>query len=120
MTQEDASLGLGKRLTHKSHCAFLLPVPEHAALRGQALTDEGEPFNDGSACLSIELLFCDPENLGNDFSKRKVVGGGEVIEFTGDKVGFANHVAENFTAKDFECFRPILEFIRAEASNNNA
>lgn len=117
MVQEDPTLGLGKRLNHKAHCAFLLPVPPHATLRRQALSGDGEPFKDGSACLPIELLFCDPDALGDHFSKKEVMGGGEVIQFIGDKTGFANHVAENFTADQFECLRPLLEFVRAEAAS---
>jgi energy-coupling factor transporter ATP-binding protein EcfA2 len=117
MVQEDPFLGLGKRLNHKAHCAFLLPVPNHETLRRQALTGDGQPFKDGSACLPIELLFCDPEKLGDHFSKKEVMGGGEVIRFSGDKVSFAKHVSKNFSAKEFECFRPLLEFARAEASS---
>lgn len=118
MIQEDPSRGLGKRLKHKSHFAFLLPIPEDKTLRRQALNGDGQPFADGSACLSIELLFCDPEALGDQFTKKEVMGGGEVIQFVGDKIAFAKHVAESQPADAFECFRPMLEFIRAESGKD--
>ncbi|WP_417799103.1 hypothetical protein [Terasakiella pusilla] len=116
MVQEDPAIGLGKRLKCKEHFAFMLPVPSHEKLRLQALNAEGKPFNDGSACLPIELLFCDPDNLGDHFSEHEVVGGGKIIQFSGNKIAFAEHIAKNCKAEDFECFRPILEFARNEAA----
>ncbi|KIC50869.1 AAA family ATPase [Tateyamaria sp. ANG-S1] len=115
MVEEDPLRGLGKRLKHKSHCAFLLPVPDHAAIRKQALNADGDPFNDGSACVPIELLFCDPDNLGEHFKTKEVMGGGEVIQFVGDKVAFAKKVSADLPAAAFERFRPMLEFMRDEA-----
>lgn len=115
MVEEDPLRGLGKRLVHKSHCAFLLPVPNHAAIRKQALNADGDPYNDGSACVPIELLFCDPDNLNEHFKTKEVMGGGEVIQFVGDKVAFAKKVSADLPAAAFECFRPMLEFMRNEA-----
>tara|TARA_R110002073_G_scaffold167228_1_gene323953 strand:+ start:251 stop:688 length:438 start_codon:yes stop_codon:yes gene_type:complete len=114
MIEEDPSRGLGKRLLHKSHCAFLLPIPQNATIRKQALNGDGEPFKDGSACVPVEILFCDPDELGDHFAKKEVIGGGEIIQFVGDKAGFAKRASEDMPAAAFECFRPLLQKIREE------
>ncbi|MBT5359866.1 MAG: hypothetical protein HOL07_16100 [Rhodospirillaceae bacterium] len=114
MIEADPHQGLGKRLQHQNHCAFLLPVPTTPQLKRQVLNAEGNPFSNGTACLSIELLFCDVDNLGENFTHKEVSGGGEIIEFVGNKVSYAKHHVCELPADSFESFRPILEFIRNE------
>lgn len=116
LLEQDPHRGLSKRLVHKSHCAFLLPVPQRESLRKQALSGDGQPFKDGSACIPIELMFCDAEGLADYFESKEVMGGGEVVQFVGDKVAFAKNVADTLPPNAFEWFRPILEFIRAEVA----
>jgi hypothetical protein len=60
---------------------MLLPVPDCATLRRQALDADGNAIGSERACLSIEHLFCDAEEPGEYFSEREVIGHGPVFNF---------------------------------------
>jgi hypothetical protein len=63
--------------------------------------------------LSIELLFFKNELLGTWFKKKATSGGGELIEFTGDKVEFAKAFVPHLAKENFEHFRPLFEFVES-------
>jgi hypothetical protein len=92
---------------------MLLPVPNVELLKRQVLDNDGKPWGRGSdSHLPIELLFFKEEWIGRWFTRRATSGGGEVIEFTGDKARFANDVIPTLPAHDFELLRPALDFIK--------
>jgi predicted ATPase len=108
-------MGLRKQLRHDSHFAMLLPVPNEANIKCQVLDENDEPWGRGSdSHLAIELLFYKDELIGEWFSKKSISGGGELIEFTGDKVGFAENYIPNLQANDFEILRPLFDYIIAK------
>lgn len=111
----DPHKGLSKQLKCKSHYALLLPVPDIDILKRQVLKPNGEPWGKGgNSHLSIELLFYKDDLLGQWFQKRATPGGGEIIEFIGDKVSFAKHFIPKLDAARFELFRPVFEFIQSK------
>jgi hypothetical protein len=94
---------------------MLLPVPHEANIKCQVLDENDEPWGRGSdSHLAIELLFYKDELLGEWFSKKNISGGGELLEFTGDKVGFAENYIPNLQADDFEILRPLFDYIIAK------
>jgi predicted ATPase len=108
----DPLKGLAKQLTCKCHYAILLPVPNVEALKKQVLDSNGKPWGKGSEShLSIELLFYREELLGNWYQKKATSGGGEIVEFVGDKVSFAKNFVPTLDAACFEVFRPMFDFI---------
>ena len=114
----DPYKGLSKQLKYKSHYALLLPVPNIEALEKQVLDPEGKPWGKGAdSHLSIELLFYNDNLLGKWFHKKATSGGGEIIEFTGDKVSFAKNFVPTLDAASFESFRPVFEFIQLKCEH---
>lgn len=108
----DPHKGLVKQLKCECHFAMLLPIPTDDELKRQVLDASGKPWGKGSQChLSIELLFYPGNYLADHFTKRAISGGGEIVEFSGDKVKFAKDVVPALGAACFEVFRPIFEFI---------
>lgn len=108
----DPLKGLAKQLMCKCHYAMLLPVPNVEALKKQVLDSNGKPWGKGSEShLSIELLFYKEELLGNWYHKKATSGGGEIVEFVGDKVSFAKNFVPTLDATCFEVFRPMFDFI---------
>lgn len=108
-------LGLRKQLRHDSHFAMLLPVPNLESIKHQVLDENDQPWGKGSdSHLAIELLFYKEELLGEWFSKKRISGGGELIEFTGNKVRFAEEYIPNLDAGEFEILRPIFDYILAK------
>jgi predicted ATPase len=108
----DPLKGLAKQLACKCHYAMLLPVPNVDALKKQVLDSNGKPWGKGSEShLSIELLFYREELLGNWYQKKATSGGGEIVEFVGDKVSFAKNFVPTLDAACFEVFRPMFDFI---------
>ena len=111
----DPFKGLTKKLSHPTHYAMLLPVPEDNEIKKQVLNAQNEPWGKGSDChLSIELLFYKEELIGEWFEKRDTTGGGKVVVFIGDKVKFAKEYVQMLDQGSFEIFRPIFEFIRSK------
>ena len=79
------------------------------------LDDTDKPWGRGQdSHLSIELLFCKEEWIGEWFRRKTASAGAEIIEFSGDKVKFANEIVPALDAVHFEPFRPIFEFIKSK------
>jgi hypothetical protein len=117
----DPLKGLTKQLKCKYHFAILLPVPANDILKKQVLNAEGKPWGKGSdSHLSIELLFYSEDRLGHGFTKRATSGGGEIVEFTGDKVKFAKEIVPTLDAACFQVFRPMFEFIQSKCKTVTA
>ncbi|MDA7425429.1 ATP-dependent nuclease [Thalassococcus lentus] len=114
IVQDDPHRCTAKKLAHTSHYAMLLPVPEHDALKRLALDGDGNPIGTERACLSIEHLFCDADNLGDHFSSSDIVGRGPVIKFRGSKTTFASETVPQFPPEKFEIFRHIFNVVTAE------
>ena len=113
----DPCKGLSKQLVCKCHYAMLLPVPDIDELKRQVLDSTGKPWGRGSdSHLSIELLFYTDDLLGPWFQKRSTSGGGEIIEFVGDKVTFAKNLVPTLDAVCFDVFRPMFDFIRSKCN----
>jgi putative AbiEii toxin of type IV toxin-antitoxin system len=112
MEEEDPFRGLAKQLACTDHYAMLLPVPDCEAIKCQTLNEQNQPWGSTDCHLSIELLFYDPDNPGDNFERKQIAGGGEIIEFRGNKVNFAQNSVCNFAPERFEVLRPLLEFVR--------
>jgi hypothetical protein len=111
----DPFKGLAKRLIYQHHYAMLLPVPMNDAIKKQVLDSDDNPWGKGSEShLSIELLFYREDLLGHWFEKRSISGGGELIEFSGDKSKFAQEYVSILDDASFEIFRPMFEFIKSK------
>ncbi|MDP1549138.1 MAG: AAA family ATPase [Nitrosomonas sp.] len=111
----DPSKGLAKQLQHLNHYALLLPVPNVGIIKRQVLDDTHKPWGRGQdSHLSIELLFFKEEWIGEWFRRKTASAGAEIIEFSGDKVKFANEIVPALDAVYFEPFRPVFEFIMAK------
>ncbi|MEN5198781.1 AAA family ATPase [Pseudomonas wadenswilerensis] len=110
----DPYKGLSKQLKCKHHYAMLLPVPDIEVLKRQVLDSNGKPWGKGAdSHLSIELLFYKDELLGQWFHKKATSGGGEIIEFIGDKVSFAKNFVPTLDAACFEPFKLVFEYIQS-------
>lgn len=117
----DPCKGLSKQLVCKCHYAMLLPVPDSDELKRQVLDSTGKPWGRGSdSHLSIELLFYTDDLLGPWFRKRATSGGGEIIEFVGDKVTFAKNLVPTLDAVCFDVFRPMFDFIRSKCNTTGS
>ena len=115
--EADPFKGLAKQLTCKCHYAMLLPVPNVEVLKKQVLDPNGKPWGKGSEShLSIELLFYREDLLGKWYQKKATSGGGEIIEFVGDKVSFAKNFVPALDAACFEIFRPMFDFIKLKCA----
>lgn len=110
---EDPTRGLSKQLKHLNHYAMLLPVPNNL-IKQQVLDAEGNPWAKGAGPhLTLELLFF-KEEMNEWFSKKAMPGGGEIIEFVGDKVSFATNYIPSLRIDDFEIFKYIFDFIESK------
>ena len=65
---------------------------------------------------TIQYEIDDKDLLGPWFQKRATSGGGEIIEFVGDKVSFAKNFVPTLDAVCFDVFRPMFDFIRSKCS----
>ncbi len=118
-TQEvtDPHNGLVKRLQNQNHYALLLPVPHVEVIKRQVLDDTGKPWGQGkNSHLSIELLFFNEAWVGTWFQRKAASAGAQIIEFSGDKVKFANDVVPTIDAAYFQVFRPMFDFIKSKCS----
>ena len=113
----DPHKGLIKRLQHQNHYALLLPVPNVDAVKPQVLDGAGKPWGRGQdSHLSIELLFFKEEWVGTWFQRKAASAGAQIIEFSGDKVKFANDVVPTLDRTHFEAFEPIFELIKSKCA----
>lgn len=111
----DPFQGLTKQLRYTYHYVSLLPVPTLEKIKKQVLDPNNKPWGKGSEShLSIELLFYKDEFLGSWFTEKSVSCGGTLLEFTGDKVKFANEVVPNLDQEDFLILKPFFEFIKSK------
>jgi ABC-type cobalamin/Fe3+-siderophores transport system ATPase subunit len=105
--------GLCKQLKCETHYAFLLPVPNDDAVKPQVLQADGSIWGKGiDSHLPIELLFYSEDLLKDWFEIKVKSGGGQIIEFTGDKVRFAKDIIPALPRERFELFTPIFELIK--------
>lgn len=113
----DPHQGLAKRLQHKNHYALLLPVPNVDVVKRQVLDGTGKPWGRGQdSHLSIELLFFKEEWVGTWFQRKAASAGAEIIEFSGDKVKFANDIVPTLDRAHFELFQPVFDFINSKCA----
>ena len=111
----DPFIGLTKKLKDVCHYAMLLPVPRIDALKKQVLNKDDKPWGKGSEShLTIELLFFKDGIASSWYEKKEISGGGEIVEFAGDKVKFARECVPTFAKDDFEIFRPMFDFIKGK------
>lgn len=109
----DPLKGLTKQLEYRHHYAMLLPVPDVDQLKRQVLDSSGKPWGRGSdSHLSIELIFFKEEWIGQWYARRAAPGGGEIIEFTGEKARFAKDLIPTLPPEEFEILRPVFDFIK--------
>jgi hypothetical protein len=112
--------GLTKKRKTIEHYAMLLPVPKSDTLKNHALNKHNKPWGKGAEShIPIELLFYKDELLNTYFVKKEKSGGGEIIEFTYDKVKFAEDYIPTLSKPDFEIFRPMFEFIKSKCVDKN-
>ncbi len=113
--QSDPLKGLAKKLLHPNFYAMLLPVPDIDCVKSQVLDGDGKPWGRGvDSHLPIELLFYRDELLGQYFVKKATPGGGEIIQFSGNKPQFAKDVVSTFDVQHFNVFLPLFEFIQSK------
>ena len=98
-----------KHLNKKAY-ALLLPVPENEDIIKQVIKSGNETYKNDSI-LSIELMFYGIETLNIFFKREKIKGGGEIIEFKGNKREFANKLME-LNKEDFENLIPLFKKIQ--------
>ena len=121
LLEADPMKGLCKQLKCECHYAVLLPVPDADSIKPQVLDANGAPWGRGiDSHLSIEILFYREEWLGQWFKKRATPGGGEIIEFSGDKVKFANDVIPSLASEAFELFVPLFELVKSKSEIQKA
>ena len=120
--EKDPFKGMCKQLICPNHYAFLLPVPNNDAIKPQVLKPDGSIWGKGiDSHLPIELLFYSEDLLEDWFEIKMKSGGGQVIEFTGDKVGFAKVIISSLPRERFESLIPIFDLIKQlpEASDSD-
>lgn len=111
----DPFQGLSKQLKYTHHYAMLLPIPNNAVLKPQALKPDNTPWGSGSdSHISIEHLFYESVNVADWFKTEPTSCGGQRVLFTGEKVKFAKELVPTLDAVAFEVFRPMFEFIRSK------
>lgn len=82
----DPFKGLCKQLTYAHHYAMLLPIPDDAELKPQALKPDGTPWGRGTdSHISIGHLFYGAVPDDDWFTKERTSCGGQRIQFTGEK-----------------------------------
>lgn len=110
--QTDPYLGLTSALNGSNLQVMLLPVPRCDTLKTLALSPDNTPFDVSEPKLSIEHLFCDIKNPGENYSFLPTLGGGRIVEFKGNKISFAKEISRYTDPSRFECFRWLLEHIK--------
>ena len=95
---------------NKNAYALLLPVPENEDIIKQVIKSGNETYKNDSI-LSIELMFYGVETLNNFFKRETIKGGGEIIEFNGNKREFANKLME-LNKEDFKNLIPLFKKIQ--------
>jgi hypothetical protein len=90
---------------------------QQSPIKRQVLDDTGKPWGRGQdSHLSIELLFFKDEWVGTWFQRKAASAGAQIIEFSGDKVKFANDVVPTLDRAHFEAFEPVFEFIKSKCA----
>jgi len=111
--------GLIKKWNSGNSFAIMLPVPENPTIRSLVIRDEQTKttWEDKSTC-AIEHLFYGLDSTEQYFTRE--VGRGESIDinFSSDKEKFAKNVVPTLSAKHFEAFRPMFEFIKSECEKS--
>ena len=114
----DLCCGLCKKLHEKNGYALLLPISDNE-LKAQ-VWDDSNPIEKikPNPYFSIEHLFWGLTET-NGYFNEKTVNGEKIIVFKGDnvKVKFAENIVSKLPKENFEIFRPMFEFIKANCSS---
>lgn len=109
-TENDPYKILSKKTKTHNGFALLLPIPDNEILRKQVMKSANESYLNNSI-LTIELLFFGIAELDQYFGQEKIVGGGDIIIFSGDKRKFANNI-EQLNKECFKEFEKIFNKIK--------
>lgn len=109
--------GLARKHPAHEGYAMLLPVPDALSVRNQVWNANTNATYGGQSRLTIELLFKDAPGLNQYFQVDPESPAGW-FRFVGNKVRFAEEVVPNLNAGQFECFRPLFEFIEGHIGIN--
>ena len=110
--QEDPLQGKIKKWHEGESYAFMLPIPENARIRAQAIhPTTGQTFG-GSSCCAIEHLFYGAAGAALYFVDEPCAGGSRIVfKSDGDKTAFAKEVVPTLPDDCFQPLRPMFEFI---------
>ncbi len=115
--EQDPLKGLIRKNKEKEIYAFMLPIPDHEAIKRQAINKDKSSeyfgtYGDKTCCTIEHLFYC--EETKKYFKEESVSGGGSHIKFNGDKKGFAEKVIPSLDKSYFEIFRPLFEFVMSK------
>jgi hypothetical protein len=114
-SQTDPYCGLRIDLDGKNSYAFLMPVPNIAAIERQVIKDKAtkETYLHKSR-LAIEHLFYEDANAHALFSSEDIPGGSVLVFNESAKTRFAEEIVPSIDRAHFEVLRPMLEFIKTK------
>ena len=115
IVQKNPDNGLIKKWNGGNSFAIMLPVPKNIDVRSLVIKDEETKDTwEGKSNCAIEHLFYGAKGMDEYFTKVEAKGNGFDLKFTSNKENFAKNVVPLLSAKYFEVFRPMFEFIRSE------
>ena len=112
MLRQDPLQGKIKKWHEGESYAFMLPIPDNARIRAQAIhPTTGQTFG-GSSCCAIEHLFYGAAGAAAYFSDEPCAGGSRIVfKSDGDKTAFAKEVVPTLPDHYFQALRPMFEFM---------
>lgn len=111
--ESDPDKGLIKKWRDGKSFVIMLPVPQNPDIRSLVIKNEQTKttWEDKSTC-AIEHLFYGIDITQKYFIQEEGKGKSIDITFSSDKEKFAKEVVPKLSAKHFEVFRPMFEFIK--------